>query len=609
MNAMRVLALATTLLACSGEDGRGQVALPVIDECDQMSDRVLCSGGAALRCVDGKVRERTACSDMGLTCAAGVGCRVCAPRTTTCDGNKRLRCSDDGSTLSLAEECTGKLSCSRTGCLDLCAEAAANRSYLGCDYWPVFTSNSQLYPEFFPALSIGNGNLVSAHIVITRGGHAVSELDVPAESASTVDLTFDAQLKDPRGSRLVRDGAYHLVSSVPVTVHQFNPLQYELPTDCAQEQDAQRGNGKCNSYTNDASLLLPSTALAPDSANGTSSVEFYAFSRSSFEAYSYEQKQWTGLPGFVAISAVGGAPVHVRIESSAITEPSPLGASELLPALRRGDVLERDLAPGDVLQLRSATIECGLSEVSEGRPFCAVGAEYDLTGTKISANGAIQVISGHDCSNVPFDRPACDHLEESMTPVATWGTSAVLTVPSASAGAQSYVRVISGADGNQVTFDPPLHEPVTLARGAMLEFNAREAVLVQGTGRLSVAQYLVGEGLERVVGDPSLSLAVPVDQYRQSYTFVSPATYVLNVVDIIATNNDVITLDGNVVTDFSQVGGSRFRVVSVPLDRAGSHEIQGTSAAGFGIVLYGLGSFTSYMLPGGLDLAPLVIGI
>jgi hypothetical protein len=34
----------------------------------------------------------------------------------------------------------------------------------------------------------------------------------------------------------------------------------------------------------------------------------------------------------------------------------------------------------------------------------------DLTGSTIEADHPVAVYVGHDCTNVPFDRVACDHL-------------------------------------------------------------------------------------------------------------------------------------------------------------------------------------------------------
>jgi len=59
-----------------------------------------------------------------------------------------------------------------------------------------------------------------------------------------------------RGSALARGGAYHLRSTGPVTVYQYNPLDYGLASlGCSSET-----LDGC-SFTNDASLLLPASAM------------------------------------------------------------------------------------------------------------------------------------------------------------------------------------------------------------------------------------------------------------------------------------------------------------------------------------------------------------
>ncbi|HVZ35377.1 MAG TPA: IgGFc-binding protein, partial [Polyangiaceae bacterium] len=460
--------------------------------------------------------------------------------------------------------------------------------------------------------SIGNGNLVPAHVVIEKAGVQVVTVDVPANSATTVQLDFDPALKAAGASSLVRAGAYHLRADVPVTVHQFNPLLFEIPQKCQDSGDG-AGAQPCYSYTNDASLLFPASALATDPEDGDPGIQYLTASRATWLA-GPEQGSLHGFSGFVAVVAVGPGPAVVRVTTSANTLPSAPGA-EPIPALAPGDTFQCTLAPGDVLQLASA-IPSACTGMQSGTPsdptpaieYCDPGAQFDLTRTEVSADGPIEVISGHDCTNVPFDRPACDHLEDAMLPLRAWGKSVVVTRPHVN-GDDSYVlRVVSGADGNTISFDPAVQAPITLGRAQSFELTADEPLFVQGTGPLMAAQYLVGQGQPTAsVGDPSLALAVPVDQYRRTYNFISPSTYTSNYVDIVAATGDLVTLDGAVISLFQPIGQSRFSVVTVPLQQAGAHELRGTGAAGLGVMLYGVAYYTSYMLPGGLDLRTLTV--
>src|SRR5262249_28236207 len=138
-------------------------------------------------------------------------------------------------------------------------------------------------------------------------------------------------------------------------------------------------------------------------------------------------------PGFVAIIGAEDEPVPVEITSSAYTQPS---ADELLPAAAPGDVLSVSLAKGEVLQLLSATPEACDRAASDPAPgadihYCKVSPEYDLTGTRIRAQGKVSVIAGHDCVFLPFNRWACDHIEESLLPLEAWGRDVLVGVSEA----------------------------------------------------------------------------------------------------------------------------------------------------------------------------------
>src|SRR6185436_8296973 len=61
-------------------------------------------------------------------------------------------------------------------------------------------------------------------------------------------------------------GAYHLTASVPVTVYQFNAIEYAAKggppgKDWSECSGILCSTNGCFSFTNDASLLLPSTAM------------------------------------------------------------------------------------------------------------------------------------------------------------------------------------------------------------------------------------------------------------------------------------------------------------------------------------------------------------
>jgi len=140
----------------------------------------------------------------------------------------------------------------------------------------------------------------------------------------------------------------------------------------------------------------------------------------------------------------------------------------------------------------------------------------------------------------------------------------------------------------------------------MIEFEASEDFRVTGGDAIQVAQFLVGQEYagfnpmpEEGQGDPSLSLAIPTEQFRSEYTFLAPVTYDSSFVTVIASGGQDVAVDGVAVTGWRPVGSTGMQTARVPI-AGGTHHA--TSSRAFGIVVYGFGSYTSYMYPGGLDL-------
>ncbi len=93
-----------------------------------------------------------------------------------------------------------------------------------------------------------------------------------------------------------------------------------------------------------------------------------------------------------------------------------------------------------------------------------------------------------------------------------------------------------------------------------------------------------------------MSIVAPDVQYRRSYVFLTPATYDRNAVAIVAREGASVTLDG---VDVPLVSADGFASGDVSI-AAGFHVIRGDLP--FGIQVYSLADFTSYMYPGGLNL-------
>jgi hypothetical protein len=514
-------------------------------------------------------------TDTGDTTSAteggeSTGGGVCTPGATQCSGDDVEVCNEAGDGWQLQETCDGTLGffchIGTGGCEELCAPENIGPSYIGCEYYPTVTSNP-VDTAFNFSVAVANTSAQQAIVTVTRGGVQVAQVNVPADEIEIINLPWVEPLKGGQAldvtwpTVLAEEGAYRLQSTRPVTVYQYSPIEYEgagtCPFDC--------------SYTNDASLLLPTNAWGN---------EYVVTSRNTLG---------TQVPGFYAITAMEDQ-TTVTLMPSATGAPVAPGAG--VPADGAAQVT---LDEGDVLQV-----------------YAALQASVDLTGTRIESDKPIQVIGGHRCTYVPDDTPYCDHLEESMFPVDALAHDYIVTTPlihiaGNDVDSPNMVRIIATEPQTTITYDPPqAGAPDFLAAaGDFAEIAATSANFqISADKKIQVAQYMRGqEATNSEVGDPAMAMAVPTEQFRNVYLFHAPTNYAYNYVNIVAPTNATVMLDGVAVAGWSPIGNTGFSFARVPLDNAGNGNHTATSMVGFGISVYGYGVDTSYWYPGGSDLS------
>jgi len=463
------------------------------------------------------------------------------------------------------------LSCSPTTgrCEGACA--GLGTSYIGCEYYPTVTAND-VDNRFEFAVAVSNTGAAEATVTIDGGALPTSvTLTVPVGRVVTQTLPWQRTLKgcnsmDQRqcgpvtgSSAHVPGGAYRLRSTQPVTVYQFNPLDYGTP-DC----DA------C-SFTNDASLLIPVNAMGTD-----------------YVAATYQAWDSTSLPNTVGLSPSLLAITATRdVTRVTVTPTASSAAGDGVPGLAAGTARTLILNRGDVVQL--------------------MAMRGDFTGSWIVADAPVQVLGAHYCTQIPQGTSACDHLEESMFSIDRLGASYLVTapaVPSLPDGKVEVVRIVATDQDTTLTFDPPVQPPTTIARaGEFVELPATAASFrVTASKKVLVAQYMTGQGAGGNTGDPAMALAVPIAQYRTSYQFHAPTNYPSNYVNITAPTGATVRLDGADVRGFTPIGATGFGVARVVLSSAGTGDHVVTASQPVGVSVYGYGRFTSYWYPGGLQL-------
>ena len=568
---------------------------------DPIDPDTLCEEAGASRCerfayqicVEGRWFTQETCESPLPQCDPTFGCAECTPEERFCAGDEAWQCGPDGTTAELVEECGTGEECVTGQCWSSCELAETTNSYLGCRFLAVATANI-LAPQFNSdfAVVVANPSDDPAEVNVRQGGSTVASEVVGAGQTSAISLDMPAALQGGGQSVRVIDGAFEVVSSVPVAAYQYNPLHFQVP----------EGGGDVYSFTNDASLLLPEHVLTGNYRVST----WPTWAIGSFPGAS----QW--LPGLVAIAATEDSTL-VTITSSART-----AAGGDLPALDVGEQTVVSLDRGDVLQMFAEVPQASVSVNTcaerggdlgtndDGTQSCLDRVLGDLTGTVIAADKPVAGFAGHVCTFMPFDRYACDHLEEMMFPLETWGTQAVMTAVHRPGGvgdvlAPALYRVLSANDGNTITFTPSINATVTLDAGELVEFLADGDFLVQGSGPLFVTQALLGENaLDTNSGDPALGSGIPLLQWRDEYGFLVPDSYTSNWLNVVAPAGTRVFLDGDEILTWAEIDGIPYEVARISL-QPGAHDVASVGDVGFGITSYGYAAYTSYLHPGGMN--------
>ncbi len=513
-----------------------------------------------------------------------------------------------------------------------CAQAEASRSYIGCDYWPTVLANN-VWSIFDYAVVVANAGTAPASITVTGPGGVNQTATVAAAALTKIYLPWVSALKGTdsdscgsstplAGSVLGAASAYHLVSTVPVTVYQFNALEYKGAGGPAGKSWAGcLGNTRCTdvnspnfgakvgcfSFSNDASLLLPSTAMTGNyrvmGHEGFSTVVTGAPCNACTAAGGTCEAGGGCLLGvmgtYATITAIQDkTTVTVTVSGTGHV----IGGTGITDTPAKG-VLTLAMNAGDVAEL--------VSDPS---------SSSDLSGSVVAATCGgvscpVQVLTGAPCLSAPADlMNTCDHIEEANFPAETLGKDYVVTVPTGpnATPVGHQVRIYGDFDGTTLTYNPsmPAGCPATIGAGQVVECGIVTADFeVQGSQPFGVGSFMESGGIvdpndpNGSEGDPSESFTTAVEQYRTKYVFLGPDDYDFSFGDVVAPAGTTLNLDGVPVTATgTTLGTSGYEVYRLPLGtgQAGAHVL--TSSKPVGLQVIGYGRYTSYQYPGGLNL-------
>jgi len=589
----------------------------------------ICSALGYQECNNGIYSEPVACAE-GQTCDANDGCVVCPPEQLYCDGaasNEVWRCNKDGTGGMKVEQCATDSVCSEGQCKTPCEAAADDPSNLGCDFWAVDLDNEAVTTlgitndaaaqQF--AIVVANNNDYAVTVTVTKNGarvgqplseQAVASAVVQPRATSRIDLPMrevdgamgqnGPYVKSSGSGTFVSPHGYHVVSTGPVVVYQFNPIIQQ--------------------YSNDASTLIPTTAVGTD-----------------YVIIGYNTANPCGIAGLPAQDSI---PDHSSITIMAVYDDTnitvipthPIAASGgdsglVIPQTPKGTPLNFKLSRYTVANLES-------DQPKNSNAFaCAMsGQDGDFTGSQITADKPIVVFTSGErgiglggAENVEYhptwddmnDDICCtDHLEEQLLPVTALGKEfAIARSPIRSTHATwkepDIFRVIATVDGTQITTNlPPPNNSFTLNAREHRTFAATTGFSLKATNAIQVASYLVSQQFVKDgwTGDPSQLLHPAAEQHRKDYVFLIPSTFQTNWIVFAKPKAGMVTLDGVPLqmieqsgctyADIGAVAGVDYEQITCPATE-GHHVVTGDKP--FGLSVYGYYNVGSYAFVGGSD--------
>ena len=150
-------------------------------------------------------------------------------------------------------------------------------------------------------------------------------------------------------------------------------------------------------------------------------------------------------------------------------------------------------------------------------------SSLDLTGSKISSNKPLTVVTGHQCGNIPSATTYCENLMEQIPPTIEWGKQFMLS-PYKTRSGQYYMIVASEASttikhncANGLT---------TLTLSSAGSFTTIQTAggkycYVDTNNPVLVTQMSPSYSFDNI-GDPAISVVPPLERYTKATSFFLP---------------------------------------------------------------------------------------
>lgn len=540
-------------------------------------------------------------------------------------GGGALGCSSDLRSLTdrdgkVVATCPPDQGCRAGACVPACEAAAASRGNVGCDFYaPTPAAYPAVLPPCFAAF-LANTWPKPAKVAVSRDGQS---LDVTQFARIAEDGKPPAQWKPVPAEGIPENQvAVLFLSSDPAAVMTENGVPLTCPvTPAINAATVQAGTGKGKAFHLTSSVPISAYDIMP-----------YGGARSHFPSAELLFPSTAWSDNYVMIATPAGT--H--------TTPGPLWAQVLAsqPGTNVRILPVADLPAGGGLPATArATTGSFVLQAGEYAQW-EISGSTDLSGSIVLADKPVAVFTGNRFyRQQPSPAPGGDSTHQQNLGLSALGSEYVAapfaTRRSDLAPEAIRYRLVGTVDGTTLTFDPPVTgAPSALARGQVADFVATgpfrtasqdaahpfAAAQMMDTANLPVASRpgAIAPGYGPWLGDEEFVVMLPPAQFLSRYVFFTdPAYPTTNLVLTRVKSNGAFA---NVTIDcLGTVGGwrkagtdDRFEVTEVDLVRAGvgvgtcvNGRHVATSDGPFGIVVWGLDSYSSYAYPGGGNLATL----
>ena len=565
----------------------------------------------------------------------GQGERRCDPKDTTkvqeCDGNGKWQAADQ------CKVDDGK-SCFNGLCQRACDFNVKANSYIGCAFWATDLDNAFVSggkrgyydaagAQYSVVVSnpsdklVGDLKIERPDIGEVTNDDAGNKLDLSPLKQGEVRV-FNLPKFNINGT-VQQPLAYKISSSVPITAYQFNPLE------------------NVDVFSNDASLLLPGELMGK---------YYMVMSR---------EQSFSVLRGFVTVVATKAGETKGGITFSKTTGKTLASGDGSIKVYKSGESAEFTLKQWDTLNIETDEVgsdltgtvivaskqiavwagseaanapntnhcdisTCSAKDLAKGN-LCGVCA-YDAAHNKNPAN-VTKCFKNEQCS--AFITCCADHLEMQMFPVKIWGSHYAAVKLKDRGKEADYWRILAAEDGTKITTSPQVKDmngksvyvPV-LNKGEWFEIETRmsfEIIARFSDGKkapIMVGHFMASQDApdpnsvgpqpdDAGTGDPAFLLAIPIEQWRTDYAFLTPNKYSQNFISIAAPVNAKVALDGTPVgADFWEKLSKKYKMTRIFVAE-GAHKVK--SDLPVAVDVYGFDQYVSYGYPAGLDLKDLML--